>query len=73
MASTSGYGERLIVAGDIYNALQVLDPAAVAGAVVVVVDDVFTTGNTLNAVARRLHEAGARAVRGLTLARQPWG
>lgn len=73
MASTSGYGERLTVAGDIYSALQVLDPAAVAGAVVVVVDDVFTTGNTLNAVARRLREAGARTVRGLTLARQPWG
>lgn len=73
MAYTSDYAQRLTVAGDIYTALQVLDPAAVVGAVVVVVDDVFTTGNTLNAVARRLREAGARTVRGLTLARQPWG
>jgi predicted amidophosphoribosyltransferase len=73
MASTSNYGERLAVADDIYDALRVLDPTVVAGATVVVVDDVFTTGITLNAVARRLREAGARTVRGLTLARQPWG
>jgi predicted amidophosphoribosyltransferase len=73
MAATSGYAERATVAHDIYSALQVLDPAAVTDATIVVVDDVFTTGNTLNAVARRLREAGARTVRGLTLARQPWG
>ncbi|KOX13544.1 phosphoribosyltransferase [Saccharothrix sp. NRRL B-16348] len=73
MASTTGYGERLAVSNDIYDALQVLDPDAVTGATVVVVDDVFTTGNTLNAVARRLREAGADTVRGITLARQPWG
>ncbi|WP_309114766.1 phosphoribosyltransferase family protein [Saccharothrix sp.] len=73
MASTNDYGERLSVSSSIYDALQVLDPAAVVGATVVVFDDVFTTGNTLNAVARRLREAGARTVRGVTLARQPWG
>lgn len=73
MASTGSYGARLTVADDIYQALRVVDAAAIDGAVVVVVDDVFTTGNTLNAVARRLREAGARAVRGVTLARQPWG
>lgn len=73
MATTTGYGERLTVAGEIYAALEVVDSTAIAGATIVVVDDVFTTGNTLNAVARRLREAGAHAVRGITMARQPWG
>ena len=39
------------------------------GSVLVVVDDVSTTGATLDACARVLLEAGAREVRGLTAAR----
>jgi predicted amidophosphoribosyltransferase len=41
----------------------------VNGLVVVLVDDVSTTGATLNASARLLLAAGARAVRALTAAR----
>lgn len=63
---------RREIAGEIYEALQVPDPSRVDGQVVMVYDDVFTRGTTLNVVARKLKEAGARAVLGLTLARQPW-
>jgi ComF family protein len=46
--------------------------AWVAGKVVLVVDDVTTSGSTLNACATALKEAGASAVYGLTLARAAW-
>lgn len=72
MATASGLGERRAIAGDIYDVLRVVDHAAVRHRTVVVYDDVFTTGSTLNAVAQRLREAGATAVYGLTLARAPW-
>ena len=42
---------------------------ALAGAVVVLIDDVCTTGATLDACARVLKEAGVREVRALTAAR----
>ena len=44
-------------------------PAPLAGACVVLIDDVSTTGATLDACARALKEAGVREVRALTAAR----
>lgn len=41
----------------------------VRGKVILIVDDVATTGSTINACARALRDAGASAVYGLTLAR----
>jgi ComF family protein len=45
------------------------DPSVVSGVSVVVIDDVTTTGSTLEECAKALVKAGARQVFGLTLAR----
>jgi predicted amidophosphoribosyltransferase len=72
MVATTSATERRAAAHELYNALLVPDPAAIRGKYIVIVDDVFTSGNTLNAVAKRLREAGATRIAGLTLARAPW-
>jgi ComF family protein len=54
---------------NVRNAFRQRRRANVTGRVVVVVDDVSTTGATLNACARALLDAGARQVRALTAAR----
>jgi predicted amidophosphoribosyltransferase len=65
--------ERLQVAREqIRPSLRVPEPHAVAGRRVLVFDDVFTEGLTLHEVARTLRHAGAREVRGIVLARQPF-
>ncbi len=71
MRQTSSLAERHVVGVNLYDVLEVSDPARVHGKTIMVYDDVFTTGTTLNAVAKRLKEAGASKVIGLALSRQP--
>jgi ComF family protein len=54
---------------NVKGAFGVADPESVKGQIVLVVDDVMTTGSTLNEVAKVLKRAGARCVYCLTFAR----
>lgn len=54
---------------NIKGAYEVLDPALVRGAHILLVDDVVTTGATLTACAGVLRRAGAAEVSAITLAR----
>ncbi len=67
----SAAARRLRAAGEVRAALEVVDRGAVDGARVLAVDDVLTDGSTLREVALALRRAGAAAVSGLVLARQP--
>jgi predicted amidophosphoribosyltransferase len=63
-----------IAVNDLRNALRVPDPKRTAGKAILVYDDVFTDGHTLDEVARCLQLQGkASEVCGVTLTRQPWG
>jgi ComF family protein len=57
--------ERLL---NVRGAFKVENPSAVRGRVVIVVDDVLTTGSTLLACSEALRDAGARQVTRLALA-----
>jgi predicted amidophosphoribosyltransferase len=61
-----------VAAGPLRRSLLVPEPRRVAGARVLVLDDVLTEGATLREVARVLRRAGAREVAGLVLARRSW-
>jgi len=62
-----------IATGPLREALSVPDPARTTGKEILVYDDVFTDGQTLNEVARCLiDEGGATRVCGVTLMRQPF-
>lgn len=56
-------------ARSVEGAFSVSSPRQIAGAAVLLVDDVYTTGSTICAAARALTEAGARQVKVLTIAR----
>lgn len=53
---------------NIRGAFRVTSPEQIAGRNILVVDDIFTTGLTLEACARELKKAGAKQVHCLTLA-----
>ena len=55
-------------AENIKHAFQVKDGAQLPGAKVLVIDDICTTGSTINECARVLKQAGASEVHGLVLA-----
>jgi competence protein ComFC len=64
--TTKGKAERK---ANVRGAFRVARPERVRGRVVVLVDDVFTTGSTLGECARELRRAGASDVRAVTVAR----
>ena len=55
---------------NVAGAFAVRDRTFVAGGRVLLIDDVRTTGATLDGCARALHEVGARAILALVLARR---
>jgi ComF family protein len=61
----SSLQRRRTVAG----AFKVADKAAIAGKIVILIDDVLTTGSTADACARALQRAGAARVELITWAR----
>jgi predicted amidophosphoribosyltransferase len=72
MSNTSRPARQRRAAGELRRALAVPDAGAVAGARILVVDDVLAEGSTLREVAAALRAAGAREVAGLVLARPEW-
>jgi ComF family protein len=62
--------DKLARAANVRDAFQARRPEAVRGKTLLLVDDVCTTGATLEACARALKAAGARRVSALTAARQ---
>ncbi len=54
---------------NVKNAFQVVAPQNIKGKRIVLIDDVYTTGSTLNECAKALKKAGAKSVDALTVAR----
>jgi len=73
MVKASGLAQRRLTSQRLYEVTTVTARSRVAGKRVLVMDDIFTSGSTLQAYARRLRESGALEVDGLVLARSSWG
>lgn len=71
LVEAGGYQQRKAIAwGPLREALAIPDPSRTAGRTILVYDDVFTDGLSLNEAARALKlQGGARSVSGVTLAR----
>jgi ComF family protein len=63
--STLGSRRRI---ENIKDCFYVVDPAKVKGRIVIIADDVVTTGSTLNELAKELKKAGAKKVIGIAAA-----
>ena len=72
MVEAGSWQNRQAAAEKLRAALVLPDRSLVHHRRILVLDDVFTGGRTLNEVARALKQAGAAQVAGLTLGRQPW-
>lgn len=58
-------------AENIKNAFTTKNPQAIQGKIILLVDDVFTTGSTMIEAAKTLKHAGAHQVWGVAVAREP--
>jgi len=68
LASSGLSGGRAAREENMKDAFEVVDKAAIKGKTVLAVDDVLTTGTTMNELAKALKKAGAKRVIGLTFA-----
>ena len=56
---------------NLLNGFEVLDKVVIKDKTILLIDDIYTTGSTLNECAKILKKHGATRVIGLTLARTP--
>ena len=68
LASSGLTGGRAAREENMKDAFEVVDRDAIKGKIVLAVDDVLTTGTTMNELAKTLKKAGAKRVIGLTFA-----
>ena len=69
MTEKQSHLARTARAGNLHQAMRVRNPQVICGRSIAVVDDIMTTGATLNEAARALLAAGAASVTALVVAR----